>query len=82
MIYSLNSLVSPQVVLTRDLDAGRFSEAIYRAFATLFSGKMVGCMEDSQPTRCGHTLRGIHCRGWRVACAPSNPAQDKRRVTP
>ncbi len=21
----------------------------------------------SQPTRCGHTLRGVHCRVWRVA---------------
>lgn len=24
-------------------------------------------IEESQPTRCGHTLRGVLCRGWRVA---------------
>lgn len=27
-------------------------------------------IEDSQPTRCGHTLRGVHFRGWRVRSAP------------
>ncbi|MBS6828686.1 MAG: hypothetical protein KH208_02270 [Desulfovibrio sp.] len=26
-----------------------------------------GVISNSQPTRCGHTLRGVHCRGWRVA---------------
>lgn len=26
-----------------------------------------GAISNSQPTRCGHTLRGVHCRGWRVA---------------
>jgi hypothetical protein len=23
-----------------------------------------GVIFNSQPTRCGHTLRGVHCRGW------------------
>lgn len=27
-------------------------------------------IEESQPTRCGHTLRGVPCRGWRVRSAP------------
>ena len=26
-----------------------------------------GVIAYSQPTRCGHTLRGVLCRGWRVA---------------
>lgn len=34
---------------------------------------------DSQPTRCGHTLRGVHFRGLASACRPSNPAKAKRR---
>ena len=29
-----------------------------------------GVIFYSQPTRCGHTLRGVHCRGWRVRSAP------------
>ena len=29
-----------------------------------------GVIADSQPTRCGHTLRGVHFRGWRVRSAP------------
>lgn len=33
---------------------------------------------DSQPTRCGHTLRGVHFRGLASACRPSNPAKAKR----
>lgn len=31
---------------------------------------IVALIEESQPTRCGHTLRGVHCRGWRVRSAP------------
>jgi hypothetical protein len=33
---------------------------------------------DSQPTRCGHTLRGVHCRRLASGFAPSNPAKAKR----
>ncbi len=29
-----------------------------------------GVISNSQPTRCGHTLRGVHFRGWRVRSAP------------
>ena len=29
-----------------------------------------GVIFYSQPTRCGHTLRGVHFRGWRVRSAP------------
>ena len=32
-----------------------------------------GVIADSQPTRCGHTLRGVHCRGWRGALRPFEP---------
>lgn len=34
--------------------------------------------EESQPTRCGHTLRGVHFQGLASGCAPSNPAKAKR----
>ena len=34
---------------------------------------------ESQPTRCGHTLRGVHCRGLASGCAPSNPAKAERQ---
>ena len=36
-----------------------------------------GVIVDSQPTRCGHTLRGVHCRGWRVA-APLRTLQRQK----
>ena len=36
-----------------------------------------GVIADSQPTRCGHTLRGVPCRGWRVA-APLRCLQSQR----
>ena len=42
-------------------------------------------ISNSQPTRCGHTLRGVHCRGWRVGCTPFEPCKGKKResrVTP
>ena len=32
---------------------------------------------ESQPTRCGHTLRGVPCRGWRVA-APLRTLQRQK----
>ncbi len=35
-------------------------------------------IEESQPTRCGHTLRGVHFRGLASGCAPSTPAKAKR----
>lgn len=38
-----------------------------------------GVIADSQPTRCGHTLRGVHCRGLASGCAPSNPAKAERQ---
>lgn len=38
-------------------------------------------IEESQPTRCGHTLRGVHCRGLASGCAPSNPAKAERQKT-
>jgi hypothetical protein len=34
-------------------------------------------IEESQSTRCGHTLRGVHCRGWRVA-APLRTLQRQK----
>ena len=34
-------------------------------------------IEESQPTRCGHTLRGVPCRGWRVA-APLRTLQRQK----
>lgn len=36
-----------------------------------------GAIPNSQPTRCGHTLRGVHCRGWRVA-APLRTLQRQK----
>ena len=36
-----------------------------------------GVISNSQPTRCGHTLRGVHFRGWRVRSAP-RPLQSQR----
>lgn len=36
-----------------------------------------GIIADSQPTRCGHTLRGVPCRGWRVA-APLRTLQRQK----
>ena len=36
-----------------------------------------GVIADSQPTRCGHTLRGVLCRGWRVA-APLRTLQRQK----
>ena len=36
-----------------------------------------GVISNSQPTRCGHTLRGVPCRGWRVA-APLRTLQSQR----
>ncbi len=77
MILSLISLVSPQMVLARDFDAGLYSDAIYRAFAALFLGEMVSRMEDSQPTRCGHTVV-FPCRGWRGALRPFEPCLQAR----
>ncbi len=32
---------------------------------------------EGQPTRCGHTLRGVHYRGWRVA-APLRTLQRQK----
>ena len=40
-----------------------------------------GTISNSQPTRCGHTLRGVHCRGLASGCAPSNPAKTKAMKT-
>ena len=36
-----------------------------------------GVIFYSQPTRCGHTLRGVLCRGWRVA-APLRTLQRQK----
>lgn len=36
-----------------------------------------GVIADSQPTRCGHTLRGVPCRGWREA-APLRTLQRQK----
>lgn len=39
-----------------------------------------GAISNSQPTRCGHTLRGAPCRGLASGCAPSNPAKAERQT--
>ena len=36
-----------------------------------------GVIFYSQPSRCGHTLRGVLCRGWRVA-APLRTLQRQK----
>ena len=36
-------------------------------------------IEESQPTRCGHTLRGVHCRGLAGAFRPSTPEKAERQ---
>lgn len=36
-----------------------------------------GVISNSQPTRCGHTLHGVPCRGWRVA-APLRTLQRQK----
>ena len=36
-----------------------------------------GVKGEGQPTRCGHTLRGVPCRGWRVA-APLRTLQRQK----
>lgn len=35
-----------------------------------YAAHIFGAISNSQPTRCGHTLRGVPCRGWRVRSAP------------
>lgn len=35
-----------------------------------YAACIFGVIANSQPTRCGHTLRGVPCRGWRVRSAP------------
>lgn len=46
--------------------------AVIRTFAL-----WLVAISNSQPTRCGHTLRGVHCRGWRVA-APLRTLQRQK----
>ena len=36
-------------------------------------------IEESQPTRCGHTLRGVHFRGLAGAFRPSTPEKAERQ---
>ena len=36
-------------------------------------------ISNSQPTRCGHTLRGVHCRGLAGDVVPSTPAEAERQ---
>ena len=36
-------------------------------------------IEESQPTRCGHTLRGVHFRGLAGAFRPSTPGKAERQ---
>lgn len=42
-----------------------------------YAAHIPGAISNSQPTRCGHTLRGVHCRGWRVA-APLRTLQRQK----
>ena len=39
----------------------------------------VASIEESQPTLCGHTLRGVHCRGLASAFRPSTPEKAERQ---
>ncbi len=42
-----------------------------------YAAHIFGVIPNSQPTRCGHTLRGVHFRGWRVA-APLRTLQRQK----
>lgn len=44
--------------------------------AALFSRAVI---EESQPTRCGHALRGVHFRGLAGAFRPSTPEKAERQ---
>lgn len=35
-------------------------------------------IEESQPTRCGHTLRGVHCRGLASGLRPLRTLQRQK----
>ena len=56
--------------------------SLFSQFATVqnparYAVHIPGVISNSQPTRCGHTLRGVHCRGWRVA-APLRTLQRRK----
>ena len=56
--------------------------SLFSQFATVqnlarSAATIPGVIADSQPTRCGHTLRGVPCRGWRVA-APLRTLQRQK----
>lgn len=44
--------------------------------ASLYSCAVI---EESQPIRCGHALRGVHCRGLAGAFRPSTPVKAERQ---
>ncbi len=64
MVFSLFPLFSQFAAMQREAEYAAHRRAV---------------IEESQPTRCGHTLRGVHCRGLASGCAPSNPAKAERQ---
>ena len=52
---------------------------LQRLLQVVFCLPGIAVIFNSQPTRCGHTLRGVHCRGLARASCPSNPEKAERQ---
>jgi hypothetical protein len=80
-LISLNSLFSylarVLLIVGKVLQNPIACTLLYDCFASSASG----VKSNSQPTTCGHTACSLRV-GWRVAAAPSNPAEIQRQVTP
>ena len=72
-IFSLSSFFS-LIVYCRSVYLHRCAQRLLQA---AFRPPSIAVISNSQPTRCGHTLRGVHCRGWRVA-APLRTLQRQK----
>ena len=72
-VFSLNSFFS-LFVYHRAIYLHRRSQRLLQA---VFRLPGLALISNSQPTRCGHTLRGVHCRGWRVATPLRTPQRQK-----
>ena len=74
-VFSLNSF-SSLFVYHRAIYLHRRSQRLLQA---VFRLPGLALISNSQPTRCGHTLRGVHCRGLAGAFRPSTPGKHKIR---
>ena len=74
-VFSLRSFFS-LFVYHRAVYLHRRSQRLLQAVFRLSS---IAVISNSQPTRCGHTLRGVHCRGLAGDVVPSTPAEAERQ---